>query len=173
MTSDSFTVSCFFSDFDLCPTRWGNFKTQTLQEWMWFSNHRSELEISRSCALWTGHLKSVWKHLGLCSIWTFCPLDVSVVTVYLQNGLISLNLACTWQWWNAECVCFCVCACANPIGPNEGSPLALRCRPELFWSKCCTNVSLSLEKLLCLHLDQRTGWHLSPTVTVRECWFTI
>lgn len=46
MTSDSFTVSCFFSDFDLCPTRWGNFKTQTLQEWMWFSNHRSELEIS-------------------------------------------------------------------------------------------------------------------------------
>lgn len=90
------------------------------------------MKSRRSCALWTGHLKSVWKHLGLCSIWTFCPLDVSVVTVYLQNGLISLNLARTWQWWNAECVCLCVCACANPVGPNEGSPLALRCRPELF-----------------------------------------
>ena len=76
---------------------------------------------------------SLWFKLGPLALWTslhvelvstFCPHNVSVVTVYLQNGLIS------WVWLPNDsgeilCVCVCVCVCvwsANPIGPKWRQP---------------------------------------------------
>ena len=85
---------------------------------------------------------SLWFKLGPLALWTslhvelvstFCPHNVSVVTVYLQNGLIS------WVWLPNDsgeilCVCVCVCVCdlPTPSALNEGSPRALRWRPGLF-----------------------------------------
>lgn len=76
-----------------------------------------------------------------------------------------------WIWLahdSGEMQSVSVCAFVRVPTPSAQMKAALSlCGADqnYFWSKCCTNVSLSLEKLLCLHLDQRTGWHLSPTVT--------
>lgn len=76
----------------------------------------AELETRCSCALWAETFEVGVKKkrlFGLCSILTFCPLNVSVVTVYLQNGFIS------WIWLpydrgEMQCVRLRVCQPRRP-----------------------------------------------------------
>lgn len=107
---------------------------------------------------WTGSPERIWSQceevgsnfvrwrFGLCSSWT-CRRFVPTVFPLSQS---------TYRMGSFHDFGFHMTAVgerergressANPIGLNEGSAVALRCRPGLFWSKCCTSVSLSTEK---------------------------